>query len=41
MNLFIKQKQMHRQKGNLWLPKEKKMWEEQLKSLGLTYTLHT
>ena len=27
MDLFIKQKQTHRQKRNLWLPKGKKMWE--------------
>ena len=37
MNLFTKQKQTHRQKTNLWLPKEEGKWDQF--SLGLKYTL--
>ena len=38
MNIFTKQKQTHRQKTNLWLPKEEGKWDQF--SLGLKYTLY-
>ena len=39
MNLYIRQKQTHRQKTNLWLPKGKCWGQEgSVRSLGLTET---
>ena len=41
MNLYTKQKQAHRQKANLWLPKGNRVGKGKIKSVGLTGTNYT
>ena len=41
MNLYTKQKQTHRQKANLWLPKGNRAGKGRIKSAGLTDTNYT